>query len=291
MVALVAIGCSRSGLDYDIGSADGGTEDGPGGDVITPPEGSPPPTCGDGRCDDNETCNTCALDCGPCPSCGNGKCDNGETCSSCPMDCGDCATCGDGKCTMPQENCQNCAPDCGACPGCGDGKCTAPQETCFSCPQDCGQCKGCGDGTCESNETCASCPMDCGPCSVCGNGKCETPYETCVNCAQDCGACAVHTCFEDLTCAIGCFGGLGGGGGGSSGGGSSSSSGGGGLPNINLTCIVDCLAEGCASAQYFAQEAVNCFIANIGTCGGLNLNCLMTACSSQVAACLGDKCQ
>ena len=29
----------------------------------------------------------------PPPSCGNGSCDNGETCSTCPVDCGNCVDC------------------------------------------------------------------------------------------------------------------------------------------------------------------------------------------------------
>jgi hypothetical protein len=60
--------------------------------------------CGDGACDDGETCATCSEDCGSCgpdeagsrppmdsgSSCGNGSCDDGETCSTCPADCGNC---------------------------------------------------------------------------------------------------------------------------------------------------------------------------------------------------------
>jgi hypothetical protein len=106
--------------------------------------------------------------------------------------------------------------------------------------------------------------------------------------------CVTHDCFKDLTCAIGCLGGsLGGGGGGSSSGGGGSSSGGGfglGDGGIPLTCIVDCLATGCASAQAFAQAAVTCLLDNIGTCGGFNLNCLMSACMGPIAACLNDTC-
>jgi hypothetical protein len=102
--------------------------------------------------------------------------------------------------------------------------------------------------------------------------------------------CATHDCFKDLTCAIGCLGGSlggGGGGGGSSGGGGGFGLGDGGIP---LTCIVDCLATGCSSAQYFAQQAVTCLLNNIGTCGGFNLNCLMGACSGPISACLNDVC-
>lgn len=67
--------------------------------VATPP--SPPVRrCGDGRCDSNETCSSCASDCGcarsqQCTSgrcvsrarCGDGVCNSGESCSSCASDC------------------------------------------------------------------------------------------------------------------------------------------------------------------------------------------------------------
>jgi len=42
--------------------------------------------CGDGECTEEETCETCSLDC-ECTSCGNGICDLNETCHSCPDDC------------------------------------------------------------------------------------------------------------------------------------------------------------------------------------------------------------
>ncbi len=282
VVALIAVGCSRSGLDYETGPViepDGGYEgsydDGP------IPEGAPPPTCGNGKCDNGETCSTCAVDCGACSSCGNGKCDGTDTCFNCPQDCGDCPACGDGKCQMPEENCQNCAPDCGVCAGCGDHICQS-NETCFTCPGDCGQCPGCGDGICQSNETCASCEADCGPCSVCGNNKCEPPYETCVNCPTDCGMCTVKTCLQVVECVLGCLGtGLGGGGGG-----------------INLdggtifSCAADCEAEGCSSAQFFTDQAVGCLLGAAigGQCMGFNINCLMQQCSSQITACIGSHC-
>jgi len=98
--------------------------------------------------------------------------------------------------------------------------------------------------------------------------------------------CATHDCLADLTCILGCFGGsLGGGGGGGGGFGL-------GDAGIPLTCLGDCVAEGCASAQAFSQDVVNCFLmaALNGTCMGFNLNCLMTACSGPITACIGDKC-
>lgn len=56
-----------------------------------------PAVCGDGRCSDSETCETCDQDCGGCegPHCGDGTCAGKETCSTCAQDCGECCT-GDG---------------------------------------------------------------------------------------------------------------------------------------------------------------------------------------------------
>lgn len=129
-------------------------------------------TCGDGSCNGNEACDTCAADCGTCPpGCPDGVCDNGETCNSCPQDCGPCGdVCGDDQCTGG-ENCQSCPGDCGACPlGCPDGACNNG-ETCNSCPQDCGVCPPvCGDNQCNGNETCNTCSDDCGNC-ICANNE------------------------------------------------------------------------------------------------------------------------
>ncbi len=50
------------------------------------------PYCGDGSCNNGETCSSCSGDCGACVNpgyCGDGNCDSWETCSSCP-DCGPC---------------------------------------------------------------------------------------------------------------------------------------------------------------------------------------------------------
>jgi len=63
--------------------------------------------CGNGTCDECETCSSCPLDCGPC--CGNGVCSDSETCSNCPVDCGAC--CGNGVCAL-DESCLNCPDDC-----------------------------------------------------------------------------------------------------------------------------------------------------------------------------------
>ncbi len=239
------------------------------------PEDAPFDTgsCGDGQCDDGETCTTCPTDCGFCSTCGNGVCDPGESCSSCPMDCGTCESCGDGFCDEG-ETCVTCPGDCGLCPSCGDGKCNGT-ENCQNCPSDCGQCAGCGDGHCSQDETCISCPQDCGPCAFCGNNVCDDG-ETCNSCPQDCGQCPIaETCSQILTCAFSCFQG--------------------GIQNFQLSCIADCDANACTQATFFANQATNCLIQAFlgGQCGfgggmGGALQCAEQACSSQIAACLGS---
>jgi hypothetical protein len=256
-VALVAVGCgSRAALDGYGSYGDGGTL---------------PSGCGDGVCSASESCTTCSVDCGVCSTCGNGVCDPSETCSSCPRDCSVCPTCGDGFCNG-DETCESCAPDCGVCPSCGDGVCQAPKEDCYTCPADCGKCKGCGDGLCTPPETCASCEVDCGVCAVCGDGKCESPYETCVNCPADCGQCQALGCLQMLSCAIPCLG-LGT-----------------NPPNVSLTCAADCIATGCASAASLFQQLFNCFIDNFQKCNPISIDCLEKQCDSQLAACIGAKC-
>lgn len=175
----------------------------PPGPVPGPDAGDDPPdvgsTCGDGSCvlGDEETCESCPVDCGACGACGDGRCDLGvENCAECAQDCGACGECGDGACVEADgENCGSCAQDCGACPGCGDGACDlAGGEDCASCPGDCGACNPCGDGTCDAaTETCASCAEDCGRCDPCGDGACDEAREDCQTCAADCGACGVRT--------------------------------------------------------------------------------------------------
>ncbi len=74
--------------------------------------------CGDGDCEANESCSSCAKDCGACPKCGDGTCNGSDDCSSCPGDCGQCADCEDALCAQ-SESCATCVADCGEClPGC-----------------------------------------------------------------------------------------------------------------------------------------------------------------------------
>jgi hypothetical protein len=74
--------------------------------------------CGNGTCNPDETCSTCAADCGACPACGDGSCNGDETCATCTGDCGICPFCGDGAC-LGEEHCSTCPADCGPCDGDG----------------------------------------------------------------------------------------------------------------------------------------------------------------------------
>ena len=111
------------------------------------------------------SCQGGAIEGSPSASCGDGLCSAEETCASCATDCGACPTgCGDEVCAA-EESCASCPSDCGACPmGCGDEVCAA-DETCASCANDCGLCPDlCGDGTCDASELCSTCDADCGIC-------------------------------------------------------------------------------------------------------------------------------
>jgi hypothetical protein len=228
--------------------------------------------CGDAKCAGAETCASCSVDCGVCAGCGDASCGEAETCSTCPQDCGPCETCGDGFC-KDGETCLSCAPDCGKCQACGDGTCDPKLETCFSCPDDCGACSGCGNGLCAASETCASCSGDCGLCAVCGNDKCEAPYETCTNCHKDCGDCDLLGCMPMLTCAFACIDG-------------STSP-----PTVHASCVGQCVARGCPSAQFLFDEAFNCFLQHLDDCpGGVDIGCLIKQCDAKVAACIGANC-
>ena len=44
-------------------------------------------TCGDGRCQPPDDCNSCPQDCGECNRCGDYRCQPPEDCNSCPQDC------------------------------------------------------------------------------------------------------------------------------------------------------------------------------------------------------------
>ena len=64
----------------------------------TEPAALPSPYCGDNKCNREEICSTCPIDCGSCPGpalgpdCGDTTCEvsRGEDCNSCSKDCGVC---------------------------------------------------------------------------------------------------------------------------------------------------------------------------------------------------------
>ena len=148
-------------------------------------EPSPEPFCGDGICDPDETCASCAQDCGTCPppppTCGDGTCNGDETCESCPTDCGACVECVvDEDCPVPLQGDELGTWTCesGTCqwnptplPSCGDGICQAfsQGESCLNCPGDCG---------CPIGETCnVNDPMaDYKGCVMGGGGGDEPDY-------------------------------------------------------------------------------------------------------------------
>jgi hypothetical protein len=107
---------------------------------------------------------------------------------------------------------------------------------------------------------------------VCGNQKCEGPYETCTNCHADCGDCPTVGCIQMLGCARGCI--------------DTSVR----PPNVKVSCVADCVAEGCPSARFFFDQALNCFIQHFKDCNGADFTCLEKMCDAEVAACLGATC-
>ncbi len=98
----------------------------------------------------------CDPDCTPgsdpdCIECGNGKCEEGETCADCPKDCGACKTepeCGDKACDSGETQ-ENCCTDCG-CP---------EDEECIS--NKCKKISNCGNNICDAGENYKNCPRDC----------------------------------------------------------------------------------------------------------------------------------
>jgi hypothetical protein len=171
-------------------------------------------SCGDGKCNGSETCESCPGDCGACPAtCGDGQCAGGETCKTCPGDCGACpATCGDGACNGA-ETCVNCAADCGACEctpqksETSDVGCQPCQKKQRSCGADgkWGQWGACAS-TCTGTQLCVS-----GKCATCNPGSTEHQNCPCGTQTRTCdqsgawgawGTCAT-ACTAGFTCLAG----------------------------------------------------------------------------------------
>lgn len=183
-----------------------------------PPPPPPPEWCGDGTCNNGESCGSCEQDCGACSFCGDGTCNGGigEDCGTCLADC---------PCWDPNfARCENRQCVAGPPPDpCGDGECNgAIGEDCGTCLQDCPcwdpnfprcenrQCLAplpsdpfCGDRNCDGSigEDCGTCLQDCpcwdpslprcqnGQCVAASSGRCgdgiPDPGETCQSCPAD----------------------------------------------------------------------------------------------------------
>lgn len=160
------------------------------------------PSCGDGLCSSNETCGTCAIDCGACPpppppppgnecssaticpnscwcdngycvweggacppasSCGNGTCDAGEDFSTCPGDCASPADC-TGRVCGPDGAGGSCQPGCS-----GPTKCNLLSGQCVA--------KTCADlgFVCGEDPLGNACTPGCATWQDCVNGTCFDP--------------------------------------------------------------------------------------------------------------------
>jgi hypothetical protein len=115
----------------------------------------------------------------PCPGtfCGDGYCNEDESCSTCPGDCGNCDPgdcCGaiEGVgCSNPQLESCVCAFDAWCCDVGWDDTCA--EEVATECGFNC--LAECGDGSCDLNgsENCETCPGDCGVCDPCTIVECD----------------------------------------------------------------------------------------------------------------------
>ncbi|UQA62117.1 hypothetical protein [Polyangium aurulentum] len=143
--------------------------------------------CGDGKCDGNEDCKSCAADCGTCgKTCNHDECVAGDKLSAA------CSKCAEAVC----------AADAFCCTVAWDGLCVKEVDT--YCKKGCEvEPPKCGDNICDtiSGESCSTCAADCGACPTCGDGVCDPMTENCQSCAADCGSCG-GTCDHD-TCTTG----------------------------------------------------------------------------------------
>lgn len=90
--------------------------------------------------------------------------------------------------------------------------------------------------------------------------------------------CPLRSCGQSLVCLFGCF---------------SFGGGGGGIPSFSISCLADCAAQTCADARVFLDNVTNCAIMSLPMCagggGGGGLSCIMSACGSEIRACLNDR--
>jgi hypothetical protein len=60
-------------------------------------------------------------------------------------------------------------------------------------------------------------------------------------------------------------------------------------PKFSLTCVSNCVAQGCADVQFFVDQVLDCAILALPACGG-DPTCIQKACDTEIAACIGAKC-
>ncbi|MBI2548857.1 hypothetical protein HYW21_05900 [Candidatus Woesearchaeota archaeon] len=155
---------------------------------------------------DYDNCGLCQKQCtgyevcdnGACVQiCGNGYCESDETCDSCAKDCANCQLFEVPSLEKEKKNDAAMALSIvnKSISSCGNGYCEA-NEVCDFCIEDCGSCETCGDALCQLDEDCSSCEEDCG----CNNGY-ECFERTCITSAcsedKDCddqNACTVDRC-------------------------------------------------------------------------------------------------
>ena len=224
LVAAAALGCLNAGGPGGSASDESSSSSGSSGG----------PMCGDGTCDPDEDDAKCPSDCEPVTpaSCGDGKVDAAEDCDSEAADVADCdrdctlPACGDGlvnavageQCDDGPDNSDDysAAKQCNAaCAGfaahCGDGTCQSADEHADDCPTDC--MAACGNGVTEPGESCDdgnnNTPIDTGKCdkdctaTMCGDAYVNTATETCDDgntSEQDActNACLPATCGDGL---------------------------------------------------------------------------------------------
>ncbi len=166
------------------------------------------------------------------PSCGDGVCNGEESCSSCARDCGSCPPptdvpvelfCGDRTCSASRgENCTTCSADCGPCPV--DVPPTDPcalLPTCSTCAASaatgCGWCSNagrCAMGTSTGPTTAVSgCSSTAGTwvrsttsCGGTGTGVTATCTTASAGTARDCGwrTSGTFTCTPGRVITVGC---------------------------------------------------------------------------------------
>ncbi len=223
--------------------------------------------------------------------CSNGVDDDADG----PADCDDSDCAADPACQASGLTCsdvlvcvQGCGQDFGCIQACQDSGCPSAQSlssdvlNCIlsNCITDCAAdpasaaCLTCMQTSC-GNELAACFADTCAAVEICDNGV-DDDADTLIDCDDsDCSsdpACAAAdlTCSDVLTCALGC--------------------------GTDPTCVGDCRASGCASAQTSFDAVQTCMFSNCaGPCtsnpsGPGCQNCMSTSCATELGDCSANTC-